>query len=383
MSKNALLLIFPFAMDIVIALLLFVGRHSLASRGFDENIVGRVSLFYGIGYVIFGLFMQKIVRAAYVRMEIYLSIALIALCSIMLANTENLLAIQVLYLVIPFGASLYFNAYQAYMLMVSKETAKPLTSVVCHYTFSWSLGFALGPLLSSQLKIYTTWPQTYYLAAGISACLAVLLLSIKTEKAANLVIQTKPVVQDTEKGHPGPAWLGVMLAWTSWTIISVYWPIQATRLDFSPSVKGLVETLFALTQSLFALVLMAFPGRYRRTGWIALFGAIGIAGVLLFGFSNSVYSFFGGILLFGIYTSSMFTNTLYHAMVEGSKAIKRVAVNEVCVGICFAVGPLCASLMHNPAFSFKHTYILFACCLAAGLCVQMFFTYRVLRKKAG
>jgi hypothetical protein len=38
----------PFSFDIVIGLQLFVARHSLASRGHSETIVGLVPLLFGV-----------------------------------------------------------------------------------------------------------------------------------------------------------------------------------------------------------------------------------------------------------------------------------------------------------------------------------------------
>ncbi len=49
-----LLYFFPFAMDIVVSLLLFVGRHSLAMKGASEAEVGSIPLLFGLGYFLAG-----------------------------------------------------------------------------------------------------------------------------------------------------------------------------------------------------------------------------------------------------------------------------------------------------------------------------------------
>ena len=139
MNRNSIIYSYPFAVDIMVALLLFVGRHSLASRGLGEETVGSILFCYGGGYCLSSLFMRKIVRVSHARWQMVAALAAAALASSLLASLQQILLIQILFCLIPFAVSLFFNAFQVFMLDVSHQNAKPLAATAGHYTFSWSM----------------------------------------------------------------------------------------------------------------------------------------------------------------------------------------------------------------------------------------------------
>ena len=89
MKRNSAIYSYPFAVDIVVAVLLFVGRHSLASRGFDENVVGSILLCYGIGYCVSSLFMRRIVRVRQARWQMAGALVAVVVACCWLANTQQ------------------------------------------------------------------------------------------------------------------------------------------------------------------------------------------------------------------------------------------------------------------------------------------------------
>ncbi len=179
MNRNSIIYSYPFAVDIVVGLLLFVGRHSLASRGLGEETVGSILFCYGCGYCLSSLFMRRIVRVPHARWQMVAALAAVVLICCLLGSVRQLLLIQALFCLVPFAISLFFNAFQAFMLDVSHETAKPLAATAGHYTFSWSMGFALGPFASGVFMTHGSWEQIYFLAALVAAGLAVLVLLFK------------------------------------------------------------------------------------------------------------------------------------------------------------------------------------------------------------
>ena len=178
----------------------------------------------------------------------------------------------------------------------------------------------------------------------------------------------------------GPAWLGLVVAWVGWNVISTYWPVQATRLAFPASVKGLVEFAQALTQSLAALCLVYLGPWHHRPQWLLLFGACGLGGVYIFGGTAGPFFFVLGAVLYGIYTSSAFSNMVYHSMFEADKAVKRVSLNETFVGLSFLIGPVVAGLLHGEGEVFGRAYGLLAGVLAAGVVAQSIWARLLLRQ---
>ena len=103
---------FPFAMDIVLSLLLFVGRHSLATRGASESEVGSIPLLFGIGYFLAGPLMRKIISRRLAKIEMLVAAGGLAILSTALANIDEITAIQSLFFLVPIAACLFFNAFQ-------------------------------------------------------------------------------------------------------------------------------------------------------------------------------------------------------------------------------------------------------------------------------
>ena len=168
MSRNSVIYSYPMIVDIVVGLMLFVGRHALASRGHGAATVGSILLYYGIGYCVASLFMRRIISVRYARAQMGLALVAAAACCCWLACTRSVTQILLVFALVPLAFSLFFNAFQAFMLDLSDGRAKPLAATAGHYTFSWSLGYALGPFVSGACSTYLSWEQIYWVAAALA-----------------------------------------------------------------------------------------------------------------------------------------------------------------------------------------------------------------------
>jgi hypothetical protein len=171
---------------------------------------------------------------------------------------------------------------------------------------------------------------------------------------------------------PLAGWLGIFISFTGWVVIATFWPVQAAQAGFSTTVKGGVEFAFALSQALAALIIaVTVPGWYHRPAWLWLWAGCGAAGMLVFAFTHTAWLLVGGGMLYGIYTGSGFIYMVYHSMLDQTRSIKRVAINEVIVGGCFLVGPVLGNLLFSGGESFKSLYIAMAAIVCAGVAVQV------------
>lgn len=383
MKRNAVIYSYPFLVDIVVALLLFVGRHSLASRGLPEGTVGSVLLCYGIGYCGASLFMRHVVRPRLARAQMAGSLAVIVGSCVALAQLEQVLAIQAMFCLVPIAISLFFNSFQSYMLGVTADTHRSLGAMAGHYTFSWSLGYALGPLVSGASRTYLEWVQVYYLAAVLAAAVAVPVALFKPHRPAAVVHEApREPLRAAGRSLIGPAWLGVALGWVGWNAVSTYWPVQAIQADFPAVVKGGVEFAFAVAQSLGALALIWMGAWHHRPLALPLLGAVGVGGLLVFGSAAAPVAFVAGAALLGLYTSSAFSFMVYHSMFDADRAVQRVAYNETVVGLSFLVGPVLAAGLHHNEGPFGTSYVALAGLLAAGLTVQTLWARAAHRRGA-
>ncbi|MCU0520764.1 MAG: MFS transporter [Anaerolineae bacterium] len=373
---------FPFIADIVVGLTLFVGRHSLASRGYDEATVGSVVLVYGAGYIVASLLMSRVIRPALAKAQQLVALgAVVAIC-LTLANVERVWVIQMLYGIFPFATSMYFNAYQVYMLGMNEQDGRPLAALAGHFTFSWSLGFAAGPFVSSLLRSAVTWSQTLYVAAALAALIGVLLYGFDPTRYRG----QPSVAAPSRAGVParpsliGPAWVGLLAGWTVYNAVLIYWPVQAVQQGVPPALRGLVEFLAALAQAFSALALVSAPRWQHRPGWLAGLGGVGVGALVVFSAARGVVGMAAAAILYGAFTGSMFSLVVYHSMADPTRAVRRIALNEVIVGICFLLASGVARVLHPAGTSVATAYLGLTALLAVGVAAQVLYATALVRR---
>jgi hypothetical protein len=402
--KKWIIYLFPLVVDVIIGLNMFLGRHSLASRGYGEQVVASIVLCFGIGYIISSLLMIRIVKPRLAKLQMLVSLAGMVALSVALANTQNLLAMQVLYSIFPFLASLFFNAYQIYVLGISNQDHRPLSTTAGHFVLAWSIGFALGPLISSQLVAFFDWSNVYYLSAILAVLLGLLLFTFNPGSsqgsAAKKVLPKdgladqatiEPVAQQDqrvlaiqpaqERSLVLPAWIGLLVGLTVWNVVLIYWPVQAAAASIPASLRGSAESSAALAQALSALGLTYLASWLRKPSWILGLGLFGLAGLLYLSQLENITWFFIGALSYGVYMGSMFSLAVYHAMADERKAVFRVALNETLIGCSFLLAFPLSAWFHPEGAPISLSYLLLAAFLALGLLAQFILASRLVHKE--
>ena len=111
--RNFIIYLFPMSFDIVVALTMFVGRHSFAERDAGVATVGSFAAIYGLIYIPSSFLMGKIVTPARSKRLMLSAIVLMITLLCLLANIENFSLLIADYAGIPFGTSLFFNSFQS------------------------------------------------------------------------------------------------------------------------------------------------------------------------------------------------------------------------------------------------------------------------------
>ena len=136
----------------------------------------------------------------------------------------------------------------------------------------------------------------------------------------------------------------------------------------------------ALIQGFTALILVQVVGWQRKPGWLLMMGAFGVTGLAVFGLFEVNARFILGAVLFGVYAGSMFSLAVYHAMLDVTKAIQRVALNETFIGISFLIAFPLSALLHPAGASFNSSYLLLALLLALAVGLQALAVVFILRR---
>jgi MFS family permease len=104
-----------------------------------------------------------------------------------------------------------------------------------------------------------------------------------------------------------------------------------------------------------------------------------VAGFLIFAFGHHPAGFVVAGFLYGIYTGSCFIYMVYHAMLEQERAIQRVAINEICVGVSYAIGPLLGTGLLGRLHSFSRAYVIMAAIILLGVLLQTIIAFYRMR----
>ncbi len=381
--RTRIIYLFPLVFDIIVSLSLFVSRHSFAEKGMDAKIVGAISIIYGTVYIGSSLIMSRIIKPNIAKLQMLISnlLAIIFLC--ILANLNSVSLILIIFMGIPFSTCFFFNAFQAFLLKTETETKKPLTKTVGHFTIAWSIGFALGPIISALLKKWVSWSVSYYVAALLALAIGILALFFKPTAKGNLSISEKsagPLLKGKEKALPLPGWIGIFIAVSGWIAISTFWPIQARKMGFNSTVKGAVEFVYAISQALSAYIICNFSTWYHKPKLLPVMAFFGVSGAVIFSFSNSPFLFALGSMCYGIYSGSVAIYAVYHCMLDRDKAVKRVAFNELIVGFSFVAGPFISFIFLGQKMNFRNGYLFLACYIGIGVLIQTWIAERQIRK---
>jgi MFS family permease len=280
---------------------------------------------------------------------------------------------------LPLSASFFFNAYQTFMLGFDTGAGKPLTRTVAHYTGSWSIGFALGPLLASFIKKNINWPSAYLAAAVIAVAIGIAAFFFKPTGVKKSVAVSSTDGAGNKSLAPA-AWIGLITGWTALNMIFTYWPVHAEHLSIDIGFKGAVEFSFAMAQALAAFAIAGMPSSYYYSPRLPFAALFGIVSMMLFASTSTPLIFITAAVLFGIYTAHILNAMVFHSMVEQDKAVRRIAINEVCVGVSFLISAPFSSAIRAFIPSISTAYLGIAIMLAAGLALESVVMAK-LRKK--
>jgi len=344
-------------MDVVVALVIFVNTVRVARMSGKALVATGVAVAWGAVYTTVAFVGGRYITPRTApRLMMAACVSLAGLC-LLFTVLPGIPAIYVLVMCVGAAAALFFAPFQIFMKTVDSGAGRSLSLSVGLYTFSWSMGFAAGPLVSGLLMQAesgegTGWKYACMVgaaAAAVTACGIHWLKPLAEQQKRAPPTAEKAVDASRYSRLPDLAWLGWCVAGVGVLargIVFTLFPVQAVRtLDMAEGHQGLVLFLLSAAQGVTALFLTR--GRVWMYRWRlpALFGAVGVAGSMLFIFCRSV----GGLCLaascFGVYCGAMFFYLVFHSLTHPRRSARYVSVNESVVGISGVAGPALAGML--------------------------------------
>jgi predicted MFS family arabinose efflux permease len=343
----ALIYLLPVLANTLVAQCLFINAVRLAHAGVGSPVVANTVTVWSGAYLLACPVIGRFATAANAVRMMLGSMVGMALIAALFTVVDAVAGIYSLMALAGVAAALFFPPFQVFMKAVDRMDHKPLAYSTGLYTFAWSLGFASGPFVSGFLMDLgpAGWKYACWLAVVVAITTGVGVLFLRPQGRGQDVIQGCSLPRATPEDYSRQ----MDLAWVGWvsggvgviliTFIRAVFPVRAAAvLHLSQSMQGLLFFLLSCFEALTCLALCR--GRYwmYRPTAIATFGVLGVAGLLAFGFGQSLLVLMVGAALFGVYAGSFFFYQVFHALVHPRRSSQYVSINESVTGICGMAG---------------------------------------------
>ena len=371
-----LIYLFPLVMDIIVGGVLFIAAYRFSEANVPGWMVGATMAAWAVIYTALALTSGFVIKPEKSHKVLIGSCIGIALVSAGFLIFDGLYT-QFLWLILTgCCGALFFTPFQMYMKRYIPDGKSGIVHSTALYTGSWSMGFALGPILFGLLE-----PKTAFVCCIVSGvlmaagfCILELLPSLRTKQAEALPQETSAKTTDYSR-FPDMVWMGYLVGGIGCIVISVVrtmGPFRGVKvLELSREEMGLVIAALSFVQSFVGYMLyFSRDWMYRKFPGFLLNG-FGIAALLCFALCNTFTGFMIAALLFGIYSGCFFFFFVFHSLVHPTKSARYVAGNETIVGASGVIGPLLSGALITPASS-HWIFIAGAIMTAAALAGQQY-----------
>lgn len=255
------------------------------------------------------------------------------------------------------ATAFFFTPFQVYMKRFDQGRNLSLNHSVGWYTFSWSAGYALGPLIGAWVWEWQDWTGVHALNGTACLLIAVVMPLLRPEPPSSAV-SSSPNRQSgvggstPEAGDPLPdlAWMAWLFSGTGCMIVSMLrsvFPSSAAAFAMSKPQQGTVLFILSAVQALVGLGLSRGGSWMYRPKPIAMFALSGLCGLWLFGGQRHWLVFCLAAVCVGIYSGSFYFYFVYHSLVHPTRSERYVSINEAVVGVAGVLGPLAGGALAN------------------------------------
>jgi predicted MFS family arabinose efflux permease len=385
------LTVYSFAtlMDVVLSAVLFVCMVRLADMRASAQAVASMMLIWAAVYMVSSLAAGHVVtrrNAAWI---------LIASCAATILLAAGFLAFperRAMYglMALQGGTTAFFFApFQVFMKLVDQGQNKSVAHSTGLYTFSWSMGYAIGPFVAGYLFAHLGWQTCHVFNGIVAAAIAIGVYRLKHH--ADVQPSSQPGDDQTRGAPataPGPVAIPTAdaapagmpdLAWMAWVfggigcvivaVIRSIFPSSGAAYNISKPDQGSILCIFSAVQAVVGLSLGRGGHWVYRPLPILGFSLFGITGLALFGIARGPGLFFAAAALVGVYSGSFYFYFVYHSLVHPERSARYVSINESIVGLASIVGPLVGGYVAD-RFELSTPYLGAMGLLAIGVLVQ-------------
>jgi MFS family permease len=343
----------PAIFDIAMGIFFFISTVRMADSGASAAAVSSVFTIWGCAYMVSSYLIGRYMNARNVTwfmLTACICLTLNSIGSIVFSRLEILYILTALQGIV---VALFFPPFILFMKGFEAGYKQDLSRSTALYTFSWSLGFGVGPFVAGFVWVSMGWKWCYVINSIIGIGVIGGVLWLRRHMLLRKVSEPQEVTNANGAQLPPAkirdfAWLGWVGSGTSLLVVAVVravFPTSAVASAISKPDQGIILGFLCLGQALAGLLVSYSKTWMYRAIPVGLFGFVGLAGAVLFGFSHSVHVLYLAGFMVGLYTGAAFIYLAYHALVHPSRAGKNVGINEAVVGLTGIIGPAFGGLI--------------------------------------
>ena len=356
-----LIYVFPALMDVVIGAVLFVTIERATGAKWSAFKIGMLACSWAGVYTVFSYLIGQIVTKRNAAWIIVLS-AIVMLITSICFIVFPALNMQFLFASLTgLCGAMFFTPFQVFMRAVEDGKPAGVRRSTALYTFSWSFGMACGPFLSGFIIQWSNWRGCHIMNAVIGVIVGIGIYMMKHHaethpksaevETAEAVETTEDKPEESTKEYadlPDLAWMGWVFAGVgcfSVAIIRSFFQYRAEPLGIPDAEQGTVLALVSFSQSFTALFLGRFHFWMYQRFMPFILTICGAVGLLIFGLTTNIYSFYTAAILYGFFSSSFFFYFVFHSLVHPERSTFYVSINEVVVGITGIAAPIIGGII--------------------------------------
>lgn len=364
--------------DMVLSSALFMATVWAAEHGSSASAVSNLLSAWSVIYMLSSLAIGRVVTRRNAAWLLIAACLVTAAQSFALAHCSSLWSLYLLIGLLGVSMGVFWTPFQVFMKVVGEERQRPITQSVGLYTFSWSMGYAIGPFSAGFLWDRLGWQSCHGLNAAVVLMVAFGIWLVKHHATA------RPA-PPPEVGPPPGSRQDVIyarmpdLAWMGWvfggvccmavSMVRGVFPTTGDDLHLSKLSQGLTMATLSAFQGLTGIALGYGRWWMYRPWPILVVGAAGTAALVLFALASAPSLFYMAAACFGLYTGSMYFYLVFHSLVHPEHSARYVSINEAVVGLTGIAGPALGGLvadLYHPSFS----YLLTAAMLMVAVALQ-------------
>ncbi len=376
---HILIYLFPAIMDLVLFVVFFMTTVRAAQQGASASGVANLLTVWAVVYMFSSLLVGRWVNRKNAAALLIVACLSTAALAVAFVPCQKLATMYVLMAAEGVAMALFFTPFQVFMRVVGESKRRPITTSVGLYTLSWSMGAALGPLVSGFVWQSWGWRICHALNGLIALGVAfgIYLLKHHAQPTPTPTADLESALPDLNgldryRRLPDLAWMGWVfsgIGCVAVTMIRGVFPSSGNALEIPKSEQGIILFILSVVQAVVGLVLARSRWWMYRPLPILGFGLFGLAGLILFSLAHSTVAFGIAATCFGVWSGSFFFYLVFHSLVHPERSARYVSINEAMVGLTSILGPLLGGLIGD-YFSLESAYRTMAIIVLPALCIH-------------